>query len=83
MALRNAIRCTDCQDCVALQRRLWQLKEMQSFRDAGRSFPGTFFSLGSDVHCLFYKPAGVELSTPDPVECFQVGVPWRCTIGHW
>mmetsp|Transcript_69136 Transcript_69136/g.164750 ORF Transcript_69136/g.164750 Transcript_69136/m.164750 type:complete len:573 (+) Transcript_69136:89-1807(+) len=32
---------------------------------------GTFFSLGSDVHCLFYKPAGVELSTPDPVECFQ------------
>jgi len=33
---------------------------------------GTFFSLGSDVHCLFYKPGGgVELSTPDPVECFQ------------
>jgi len=32
---------------------------------------GTFFSLGSDVHCLFYKPAGDELSLPDPVECFH------------
>jgi len=30
---------------------------------------GTFHSLGSDVHCLFYKPAG-ELATPDPSECF-------------
>lgn len=31
---------------------------------------GTFFSLGSDVHCLFYKPAE-ELSMPDPKECFH------------
>jgi len=31
---------------------------------------GTFFSLGSDVHCLFYKPA-VEMSMPDPKECFH------------
>jgi len=30
---------------------------------------GTFYSLGSDVHCLFYKPAE-ELSIPDPSECF-------------
>jgi len=32
---------------------------------------GTFFSLGSDVHCLFYKPAGEGLTTPDPMECFH------------
>jgi hypothetical protein len=31
---------------------------------------GTFYSLGSDVHCLFYKPA-VALEMPDPTECFQ------------
>merc|ERR1712027_81506 len=31
---------------------------------------GTFFSLGSDVHCLFYKPAE-EMSMPDPKECFH------------
>lgn len=30
---------------------------------------GTFYSLGSDVHCLFYKPAEA-LSMPDPKECF-------------
>jgi len=30
---------------------------------------GTFFSLGSDVHCLFYRPAEA-LSMPDPKECF-------------
>jgi len=30
---------------------------------------GTFYSLGGDVHCLFYKPAE-ELSMPDPTECF-------------
>merc|ERR1711920_407178 len=29
----------------------------------------TFYSLGSDVHCLFYKPAE-EMSMPDPKECF-------------
>jgi len=32
---------------------------------------GTFYSLGADVHCLFYKPAGEALSTPDPVDCFH------------
>merc|ERR1719233_400443 len=31
---------------------------------------GTFYSLGPDVHCLFYKPAGEALATPDPTECF-------------
>jgi len=31
---------------------------------------GTFFSLGDDVNCLFYKPA-VALSDPDPVDCFN------------
>lgn len=32
---------------------------------------GTFYSLGSDVHCLFYKPAGDDLHMPDPKECFH------------
>jgi hypothetical protein len=32
---------------------------------------GTFFSLGADVHCLFYKPAGEALPVPDPTECFH------------
>jgi len=32
---------------------------------------GTFYSLGSDVHCLFYKPAGESLAMPDPKECFH------------
>jgi len=31
---------------------------------------GTFYSLGSDVHCLFYRPAEA-LATPDPKECFH------------
>eukprot|EP00929_Paragymnodinium_shiwhaense_P090351 TRINITY_DN504_c0_g3_i1.p1 TRINITY_DN504_c0_g3~~TRINITY_DN504_c0_g3_i1.p1 ORF type:complete len:570 (-),score=179.69 TRINITY_DN504_c0_g3_i1:176-1885(-) len=31
---------------------------------------GTFYSLGSDVNCLFYKPAGGALSMPDPTECW-------------
>jgi len=31
---------------------------------------GTFHTLGSDVHCLFYKPAGEELAMPDPKDCF-------------
>lgn len=31
---------------------------------------GTFYSLGGDVNCLFYKPSEA-LSTPDPVECFN------------
>lgn len=30
---------------------------------------GTFYSLGSDVHCLFYKPSE-SLSLPDPKDCF-------------
>merc|ERR1712232_293748 len=32
---------------------------------------GTFYSLGGDVHCLFYKPAGGNMPMPDPVECFH------------
>eukprot|EP00928_Gymnodinium_smaydae_P072165 TRINITY_DN5557_c0_g1_i1.p1 TRINITY_DN5557_c0_g1~~TRINITY_DN5557_c0_g1_i1.p1 ORF type:complete len:572 (-),score=149.34 TRINITY_DN5557_c0_g1_i1:151-1866(-) len=32
---------------------------------------GSFYSLGSDVHCLFYKPAGDALAMPDPTECFH------------
>merc|ERR1712232_1121131 len=32
---------------------------------------GTFFSLGGDVNCLFYKPAGEALAMPDPTDCFQ------------
>mmetsp|Transcript_49097 Transcript_49097/g.107239 ORF Transcript_49097/g.107239 Transcript_49097/m.107239 type:complete len:571 (+) Transcript_49097:82-1794(+) len=32
---------------------------------------GTFYSLGGDVHCLFYKPAGEALAMPGPSECFQ------------
>jgi len=32
---------------------------------------GTFFSLGADVHCLFYKPAGEGLTMPDPTDCFN------------
>jgi len=32
---------------------------------------GTFFSLGADVHCLFYKPAGEGLAMPDPTDCFH------------
>merc|ERR1711972_1166403 len=32
---------------------------------------GTFYSLGSDVHCLFYKPAGEPLAMPNPTECFN------------
>merc|ERR1712050_708850 len=31
---------------------------------------GTFYSLGGDVHCLFYKPAEA-LPMPDPTECFH------------
>jgi len=32
---------------------------------------GTFYSLGSDVNCLFYKPSGEALTTPDPLDCFH------------
>eukprot|EP00930_Biecheleria_cincta_P043932 TRINITY_DN3013_c0_g2_i2.p1 TRINITY_DN3013_c0_g2~~TRINITY_DN3013_c0_g2_i2.p1 ORF type:complete len:360 (-),score=90.63 TRINITY_DN3013_c0_g2_i2:50-1036(-) len=32
---------------------------------------GTFYSLGSDVNALFYKPAGEALTMPDPVDCFH------------
>merc|ERR1712232_1472577 len=32
---------------------------------------GTFYSLGADVHCLFYKPAGDALAMPDPTDCFH------------
>jgi len=30
---------------------------------------GTFYTLGDDVHCLFYKPKA-PLPMPDPMECF-------------
>jgi hypothetical protein len=32
---------------------------------------GTFHSLGGDVNCLFYKPAGEALPMPDPLDCFH------------
>merc|ERR1711937_268532 len=32
---------------------------------------GKFYSLGADVHCLFYQPAGEALTTPNPKECFR------------
>lgn len=32
---------------------------------------GTFYTLGDDVNCLFYKPSGDALETPDPVDCFN------------
>merc|ERR1712217_523989 len=32
---------------------------------------GTFYSLGGDVNCLFYKPAGESLAMPDPTKCFH------------
>lgn len=32
---------------------------------------GTFYTLGGDVNCLFYKPAGAALQMPDPTECFH------------
>mmetsp|Transcript_42076 Transcript_42076/g.91703 ORF Transcript_42076/g.91703 Transcript_42076/m.91703 type:complete len:570 (+) Transcript_42076:57-1766(+) len=41
-------------------------KAIQS--DGGK---GVFYSLGSDVHCLFYKPAGGELTMPDPTDCVK------------
>jgi len=41
-------------------------KAIQS--DGGK---GVFYSLGSDVHCLFYKPAGGELAMPDPTDCMR------------
>lgn len=31
---------------------------------------GTFYSLGADVHALFYKPT-TPMEMPDPSECFQ------------
>lgn len=32
---------------------------------------GTFYSLGGDVNCLFYKPSGGPLPMPKPMECFH------------
>merc|ERR1711862_709303 len=32
---------------------------------------GSFFSLGEDVHCLFYRPAGGDLAMPGPKECLH------------
>lgn len=50
---------------VPVQSGLAFYKAIQT--DGGK---GTFFSLGKDVHCLFYKPA-TELTTPNPTECFH------------
>lgn len=50
---------------VPVQTGMAMYKALQM--DGGK---GTFYSLGSDVHCLFYKPAEA-LSMPDPVECFH------------
>lgn len=30
---------------------------------------GSFYTLGEDVHCLFYKPSGDALAMPSPKEC--------------
>mmetsp|Transcript_22963 Transcript_22963/g.41869 ORF Transcript_22963/g.41869 Transcript_22963/m.41869 type:complete len:572 (-) Transcript_22963:158-1873(-) len=42
---------------------------------------GTFYSLGSDVHCLFYKPAEA-LSMPDPTECFAALADYASMTGR-
>lgn len=52
-------------DYVPVQTGLAFYKAVQM--DGGK---GTFYTLGSDVHCLFYKPAEA-LSMPDPKECFN------------
>jgi len=52
-------------DYIPVQTGTAFYKALQS--DGGK---GTFFSLGSDVHCLFYKPAEA-LTMPDPQECFH------------
>merc|ERR1712056_74015 len=51
---------------VPVQSGMAFYKAMQM--DGGK---GTFYSLGSDVNCLFYKPAGEAMAVPDPVECFH------------
>jgi hypothetical protein len=43
---------------------------------------GTFYSLGSDVHCLFYKPAGDALVIPDPTECFHTLADYATMTGR-
>jgi len=43
---------------------------------------GTFYSLGGDVHCLFYKPAGGALSMPDPIECFTALADYAAMTGR-
>merc|ERR1719374_220526 len=61
--------------------------------DGGR---GQFFSLGGDVHALFYKPAGEDLPLPDPTESFNAlsdhvamtgrrfsPTPWRVARMGW
>jgi len=52
-------------DYIPVQTGTAFYKALQS--DGGK---GTFYSLGSDVHCLFYKPAEA-LTMPDPQECFH------------
>eukprot|EP00413_Alexandrium_margalefii_P030201 CAMPEP_0204561530 /NCGR_PEP_ID=MMETSP0661-20131031/33233_1 /ASSEMBLY_ACC=CAM_ASM_000606 /TAXON_ID=109239 /ORGANISM="Alexandrium margalefi, Strain AMGDE01CS-322" /LENGTH=569 /DNA_ID=CAMNT_0051568947 /DNA_START=65 /DNA_END=1774 /DNA_ORIENTATION=- len=52
-------------DYVPVQTGMAMYRALQM--DGGK---GTFYCLGSDVHCLFYKPAEA-LATPDPTECFH------------
>merc|ERR1719373_1049932 len=52
-------------DYIPVQTGMAFYRAMQT--DGGK---GTFYSLGADVHCLFYKPAGEALPMPDPTECF-------------
>lgn len=52
-------------DYIPVQTGAALYRALQTYGDKG-----TFYSLGSDVHCLFYRPAEA-LTTPDPKECFH------------
>merc|ERR1711920_739653 len=43
---------------------------------------GTFYSLGGDVNCLFYKPAGGPLAMADPTECFHALADYASMTGR-
>merc|ERR1719436_149599 len=62
---------------VPVQTGMAFYKAIQS--DGGK---GTFYSLGSDVHCLFYKPAGEALAMPDPTECFHALADYAALTGR-
>merc|ERR1719253_2173392 len=62
---------------VPVQSGMAFYKALQS--DAGK---GTFYSLGGDVHCLFYKPAGEALAMPDPTECFHALADYASMTGR-